>query len=157
MWHDIIKHLLAYFIGLGLLVWITGSKPLGFRLLWAFTFALALSVPLAVFEYFPELDKGWVSLAVVAVIALAVSFPFSCLARRLMRKKRTFNNSTYDKSANYTPCKAGNSLLPVVFLWRNGYEFSDILLLSRPVPIFVGLYRTRNRFGYHYRFAVERT
>ena len=88
MWHIFFKHFGISLICFGLLWWKGGRKPLAEALIIATAFALSLSVPQIVCGYIPELDRGWKSYVIVAVIAAAISVPFSFVLVNMQRRKQ---------------------------------------------------------------------
>jgi hypothetical protein len=88
MWRSFIAHFVVYLITFGLMFRLAGRKPWGFSFIGALAFALSLSVPRLVFGYYPDLDKGWLSYAVVAGIAAVVCIPIALLMALILKPRQ---------------------------------------------------------------------
>ena len=83
-----IHHFLGVAFGFGLVLLIAGRKRFGWPFYWmALSFALSLAAFSAIFELYPDLDRGLLRYAVVAGISLAIGLPLYFLMDS-MRKRR---------------------------------------------------------------------
>jgi hypothetical protein len=89
MWREFIVRVVVCLIVFGFVFRGLACKSSGEAFIMALAFALLNSVPRLVFGYFPELDSGWMSYAVVVGVALAVCILIlPLMALTIKRRKR---------------------------------------------------------------------
>jgi len=82
MWREFVVRFLVLLFTFGIMFRLFGRKPFGFVLVGAIAFALLFSIPRLVFGYYPDLDRGWMSYAVGAAVALPPGYLMASVTKR---------------------------------------------------------------------------